>query len=147
VSTGFGRNGKQSGVPVPGGVVTIDLYRGVNPVLWWIWTVVQVPIKGPNWVSRVKRDLVISDESGERELYREGPYNNITVVNPLERIVAEIRADGLDQFLFKRQAEESRIGPLSRPSGQVHWNAALISRYYRRGSTRTHPPTHPPPTD
>jgi hypothetical protein len=101
-------NGRQGGVPVPGGIVTIDLYRGMNPVLWWIWTVVQVPLKGPNWVGRIKRDLVISDESGSRELYREGPYNNITVVNPLEQVLAEIRADGLDQFLFKRQAEESR---------------------------------------
>jgi hypothetical protein len=144
VSTDFGRTGKPGGVPVPGGIVTIDLYRGVNPVLWWIWAVMQVPIRGPNSVTRIKRDLVISDESGRRELYREGPYNNITVVNPLERIVAEIQADGLDQFLFKRQSEESRIGPLSRPSPQIHWNVALVARYYKQRLTRTHPPRHPP---
>jgi hypothetical protein len=134
------RYGERGGVPVPGGIVTIDLYRGVHPALWWVWKAVQVPIKGPNWVSSIKRDIVISDESGQRELYREGPYSNITVVNPLNRIVAEIRANGLDQFLFKRQAEESRIGPLSRPSGQVHWSPALILTYYRQRLTRTHPP-------
>jgi hypothetical protein len=61
-------NGQQSGVRIPAGIVTIDLYRGMNTVLWWIWTVVQLPIKGPNWVGRIKRDLVISDESGSREL-------------------------------------------------------------------------------
>jgi hypothetical protein len=53
----------------------------------------------------------------------------------------------LDQFLFKRQAEESRIGSLSRPSGQVHWSPALILTYYRQRLTRTHPPEHPPPVD
>jgi hypothetical protein len=138
--------GKQSGVSIPGGIVTIDLYRGVNPVLWWIWTVVRFPLTGPNGVSLIKRDLVISDDSGERELYREGPYDNITVVHPLERILAEIRADGLDQFLFKRRVEGSRIGPLSSPAPHTRWNVALVSRYYKQRLTRTHPRKRPPPT-
>ncbi len=77
----------------------------------------------------LKRDIVIEDPSRSRELYREGPYDGITVSPPLERILAEIKSDGLDQFLFKHQVEQGRIGPISQPSGHVglwSWAAGSI---------------------
>lgn len=38
---------------------------------------------------RMERDIVIRDETRQRELYREGPYNGITVTQPLERLLTE----------------------------------------------------------
>jgi hypothetical protein len=129
------------GVLVPGGVITIDLDSQRNRAWTWVRIVLQAESE-----LRLKRDIVIQDASRSRQLYREGPYNGITVGRAIERIVAEIRADGIDQFLFKKQAEESRIGPLSGPSGQVgFWSAAVASvrlcwqRIFRPPTARTPP--------
>jgi hypothetical protein len=111
------------GILVPGAVITIDLNRQRNPV----WTWARIVLQSAGGELTLQRDIVIQDASRSRELYREGPYDGITVKNPLDRIVAEIRADGIDRFLFKRQAAESRIGPLSTPSGRVgFWSASLV---------------------
>jgi hypothetical protein len=107
------------GILVPGGVITIDLNRSWNPILRWILMAIQVPIRGYNWVSLITRDIVITDAAGERELYREGPSNNITVDRPLDALVAEIKRDGLDQFLLKRPIADSSTSPLSISSGCV----------------------------
>lgn len=122
---------RSGGVVVPGGVITIDLHRARNP--FWTWLrIVNLFLMAGNEL-RLKRDIVVSDPSRSRELYREGPYNGITVGSALNRLEADIRSEGMNKFLFKRQAEESRIGPLSRPSGQIGlWGTAAAScRYYR----------------
>jgi hypothetical protein len=131
------------GIRVPGGVITIDLNRQRSR----LWTSMRIASEAVGGELLLQRDIVIHDPSRSRELYREGPYDGITVVKPLDRIVAEVRAYGIDQFLFKRQAEESRIGPLSMPSGKVgFWSAALISvrlywqRVFRPPSSRRSPP-------
>jgi hypothetical protein len=133
------------GILVPGGVITIDLNRERNRV----WTWIRIVLQSAGGELTLQRDIVIQDASQSRELYREGPYDGITVKNPLDRIVAEIRADGIDQFLFKRQAEESRIGPLSMPSGKVgFWSAAVVSvRIYWQRVFRTPPSKTPPPSE
>jgi hypothetical protein len=132
---------KAGGILVPGGVITVDLNRQRNRVWMWIRIVLQA---GSEF--RLQRDIVIQDASRSRELYREGPYDGITVNSPLDRIVAEIEADGLDQFLFKRQAAESRIGPLSTPSGKVGFRSSALvgvrlywQRFFRKASSRTPP--------
>jgi hypothetical protein len=133
------------GIPVPGGVITIDLNRQRNRV----WTWIRIVLQSAGGELTLQRDIVIHDASRSRELYREGPYDGITVKNPLNRIVAEIEADGIDQFLFKRQAAESRIGPLSMPSGKVRfWSASLVGvRLYWQRVFRTRPSRTPPPKD
>jgi hypothetical protein len=132
------------GILVPGGVITIDLNRQRSRV-WTSLRIVSEAVGDGELL--LQRDIVIHDPSRSRELYREGPYNGITVGRPLDRIVAEVKADGIDQFLFKRQVEESRIGPLSMPSGKVgFWSAAVVSvrlywqRVFRPHSSRTSPP-------
>ncbi len=67
----------------------------------------------------MRRDVVVRDASDNRELYREGPYNAITVQRPLEGILQELEQSGLDQFLRKRNLEQSRIGPISEPTGSL----------------------------
>lgn len=65
----------------------------------------------------MQRDIVVRDASDGRELYREGPYNAVTVRRPLEGILEELGNSGLDQFLRKRNLEQSRIGPISEATG------------------------------
>jgi len=131
------------GILVPGGVITIDLNRQRKR----IWTWMRIVLQSAGSELRLQRDIVIQDASRSRELYRDGPYNGITVKSALDRIVAEIKADGIDEFLFKRQAVESRIGPLSTPSGKVGFlSASLVGvrPYWQRvfgiRSSRTPPP-------
>ena len=134
-----------SGVLVPGGVITIDLSRDRNPWTWLRITGLFLLAGGDEL--GLKRDIVIEDDSRGRELYREGPYNGITVAPALKRIESEIRSEGMNQFLFKRQAEDSRIGPISRHSGQVgFWSTTAVSvRYYRQRLVRSRSRRTPPP--
>jgi hypothetical protein len=69
----------------------------------------------------MERDIVIHDETRERELYREGPYNGITVNQPLDRLLREVRSSGLDVFLRTRQVASSQVGPLDVPSRVGIW--------------------------
>jgi hypothetical protein len=133
-----------SGIPIPDGVITVDLYRQQRHVWTWLRVILQVGDE-----LRLQRDIVILDPSKSRALYREGPYNGITVGRAIERIEVEVRSIGLAEFLFKRQVQESRIGPLSQSSGKLgFWTMAIESaRYYRRRLSRPHTPRTPPPTE
>lgn len=70
---------------------------------------------------RLKRDIVIRDETRQWVLYREGPYDGITVAQPLERLLSEVRSKGLDTFLRTRQVAASQVGPLDVPSRVGLW--------------------------
>jgi hypothetical protein len=120
---GRSHHGEEWGFEVPGGFVTTKLRGGV-PLL--------DSVIRSSWASArgAEQDIVIQDESRERELYREGPFNNISVEFPLKRILAEIESKGLDEFLRRRQIENSQIGPVSAPSGNMgYWRWAVT--YYR----------------
>jgi hypothetical protein len=56
---------------------------------------------------------VIEDETRQRELYREGPYDVRSVVRPLDRILAQIKEVGLDQFLSSRRDPRSLPGTIN----------------------------------
>lgn len=56
----------------------------------------------------VRGDVVIYDESRAHELYREGPYDEISAPRSLKRVAAEIEREGLDHFLRRRQTERTR---------------------------------------
>ena len=106
---------------VPGGVVTIDPYRGRPSFLVWSKLLLSAVWLSYFAAERMERDIVIHDETHQRELYREGPYNSITVAQPLDRLLAEIRSDGLTAFLKDRQIASSRVGPIDVPSRVGLW--------------------------
>ena len=103
-------------IEVPGGVVSIDPYRGRSGIFVWSKLLLSVVWRSYFAAERMERDIVIRDETRQRVLYREGPYDAITVTQPLERLLAEIRSSGLDTFLRTRQMAASQVGPLDVPS-------------------------------
>jgi hypothetical protein len=126
----------KKGIVVPGGVVTIDPYRGKPSIVVWSKLLLSGFWRSYFAAERMERDIVICDANRERELYREGPYNGITVNAPLERLLTEIRSNGLDAFLRTRQVAASQLGPLDVPSRVGLWGQ--VSPYLRgrkKGST------------
>ena len=79
---------------------------------------------------RMERDIVIRDETRQRVLYREGPYDATTVGQPLDRLLTEIRSCGLDEFLRARQITAAQVGPLDIPSRVGFWGQ--VSPYLHR---------------
>ncbi len=118
------------GIAVPGGVVTIDPYRGKPSLAVWAKLLFSGIWRSYFAAERMERDIVIHDETRQRELYREGPYNGITVTQPLERLLSEIRSSGLDVFLRTRQVAASQVGPLDVPSRVGLWGQ--VSPYLSR---------------
>ena len=100
----------KGGIAVPGGIVTIEPHRGKNPQASRATELLQVA--NPIGAIDVKRDVVIWDTAHERELYRDGPYDAITVDRPLDRVVAEVKQDGVEAFL-------SRLGGGTVPPGTI----------------------------
>ncbi len=83
-------------------------------------------------MGRIPRDIVITDEKQRREIYREGPYSQMSVASPLNAIMEEIERDGLQRFLQKRHMTESTTGPLSVATGRAGGFEALklSTRYW-----------------
>jgi hypothetical protein len=79
-------------VAVPGGLVTIE------PHLTSDGDVPRANVLPQSTTAlgaaSVKRDIVVWDESREHQLYRDGPYEWITVNRPLERVIAELNRVG-----------------------------------------------------
>ena len=119
---------------VPGGRVVIDPYRGRSALGFWLKMSLSFFWRSSYAPQRAERDIVVMSEDG-RELYREGPYNAITVVNPLNRVVEEINHSGLARFLRARHIESSQIGPISRPGRVGLWRQ--ITPYW--GKNRSDP--------
>jgi hypothetical protein len=88
----------KTGIVVPGGIVTIDPYRGRNSIIFWTKIALEDPLGAVGAIA-IKRDIVIQDATRENELYRDGPYNSIAVSRPLKLLLTEIREVGLEVFL------------------------------------------------
>lgn len=138
---------KITGVQVPGGIVTVDLRRGHGSVFIALKMAALGYLTRGASASGVYRDIVIIDSSGKRELYREGPYDAISVKNPLDRILREIREVGLDEFLHSRHVAKAGVGRLDVPSGQtglarseVQYLGVLAAVTRRRLRNRSNPP-------
>jgi hypothetical protein len=86
------------GIVVSGGVVTIDPYRGKPSLVVWAKLLLSGVWRSYFAAERMERDIVIHDETRQRELYRQGPYNGITVTQPLERLLSEIRSSGFGRI-------------------------------------------------
>jgi hypothetical protein len=76
----------------------------------------------------VKRDIVVWDESREHQVYRDGPYDSITVNRPLERVIAELNRVGVQEFV------SSTISVTQVTPGQIYEQAALagVEYYWER---------------
>jgi hypothetical protein len=124
------RKAPPSEVEVPGGVVSIEPPKGTSGTGLWFKLLFSALWRSYFAAERMDRDIVVRDKSRQRELYREGPYDAITVIQPLERLLSEIRSTGLDSFLRTRQVAASRVGPLDAP-GRV----GQMSPYFSRGKS------------
>ena len=103
----------ESDIVVPGGVIVIQPHgKSEHPLWFWLRSVSSVFWRGYFAAARLERDIVILDSARERQLYRDGPYNSITVTASLNRLVQEIQENGLDNVLRSLQVQESRIGPV-----------------------------------
>jgi len=109
----------RDGTEVPGAIVTVDINRGRSYGSTWIKALSLTFLRGGNSNRGVDRDIVVFDSDDGRELYREGPYNGISVNVPFDRIVNEIGMIGLNEFIRRREFQHGMIGPLSEPSGSV----------------------------
>jgi len=126
----------KGGIAVPGGVVTIEPHRteGDRVPKGRILLLAAVP----RGALDVKRDIVVWDEAHEHQLYRDGPYDAITVKRPLEKVVAELNRDGTDKFITSCGGGESRIVSVTRTTpNQMYEKAALTGiEYYWEKVTR-----------
>jgi hypothetical protein len=115
----------KGGITVPGGIVTIEPHQGKNPQISRAAELLQVA--NPFGAIDVKRDIVIWDSTHERELYRDGPYDAITVDRPLDRVVAEVNQDGVEVFL-------SRLGGGAVPPGTISVTRVTPNQVYERAA-------------
>jgi hypothetical protein len=123
----------KGGVDVPGGIVTIEPHLtsggGVPRAKVLLQSTTAIGAVS------VKRDIVVWDESREHQLYRDGPYDSITVNRPLERVIAELNRVGVQEFMSSRGGGESRTISVTQVTpGQIYEQAALtgVEYYWER---------------
>jgi hypothetical protein len=119
----------KGGIAVPGGIVTIEPHLSKDGQVPRAKVLVQATTA--IGAASVKRDIVLWDESQEQQLYRDGPYDSITVNRPLERIVAELNRDGVQEFVRSRGGGDCRTVSVTRETpGQVYERAAVTGVEY-----------------
>lgn len=113
------------GVLVRGGVVLRDALRGRSRIWYWLRSLPQLLGFGGLLLTE---DIVIHDANGH-EVYREGPFDQITVGTAFNRVVAEINVGGLVAFLVQRR-EPGEEGALVRNSGKGRGaDISVVGRY------------------
>lgn len=115
-------------VPVPGGWLTVGRRQHDNALFYWVKTLFFASAYS---VAGASRDLILLDASGERELYREGPYNGITVNGAIRRLTSELERIGVDEFVRSRQLEDMQLGPIMRASGNIGFLGYMSPYVYR----------------
>lgn len=106
-------------VEVPGGFIGVDPYRGRDDVTLMVRNLFAIIAAGGFSARGVLRDVVVFD-SQRCELFREGPYNAISVLTPYQRMIAEIRkSGGVQEFVRSRQVAEGQLGPIRVTSGRI----------------------------
>jgi hypothetical protein len=122
----------KGGTAVPGGIVTIEPHLTNDGGVPRAKMVLQATTA--IGAANVKRDIVVRDEAHEQQLYRDGPYESITVNRPLERLVAELNREGVQDFVRSRGGGDSRTVSVTRETpGQVYEQAALTGIGYYKG--------------
>src|ERR1700733_11374415 len=93
------------GIEVPGGFVTTEPRHGA--------ALLASSLRSAMFSARgFEQDIVVKDGPHGQELYREGPFDNITVKRPMKRIAAEIEAHGLEAFVRRKRIENAQLGPV-----------------------------------
>lgn len=105
-------------IEVPGGIVLIDINRGRRPASTWLKALGLTFLRGGYSSRGVDQDVVVMDSGRTNELYREGPYDGVTVGSALAGIVRDIQRCGLDEFVRSRRIETGQLGPVRVPSGR-----------------------------
>jgi hypothetical protein len=101
----------------------------MRALLWAFWTPTTV---------QMQRDLVVRESESQQEVYREGPYDGITVARPMDQLIQEINKVGLDQFLRTHRLEEGRVGPVRRSSGRTGFAHQWLMACRAWASTAVH---------
>ena len=99
------------GFDIPGGFVTTERRGGVS-LIQSILRNLTFSVRG------VEQDIVIKDGPHGRELFREGPYSQVSVELPLRQILSDIQNIGLKEFLRRQQIDNAQLGPVVAPSGR-----------------------------
>jgi hypothetical protein len=115
-------------VPVPGGWLSVGRRQHDNALFYWLKTVF---LASAYSVAGASRDIILLDANGERELYREGPYNGITVNRAIRRLATELEQIGVNEFVRAKQLEDRQVGPVMRPSGDLHLSEYMLPYVYR----------------
>lgn len=126
---------QEGGVSVPGGVVQVEPHGRSDPLSLFIKSMGVTVSTGGFSTRGLARDIVIRDSEDGREVYREGPYDGITVGRQCNRLIEEVRATGLDDFLRSKHLEAGRVGPISAPSQWIDVPRLVVATYLR--ATRT----------
>ena len=119
------------GIAVPGGIVTIEPHptrNGRIPRARIIFR--SMFLFGAD---QTLRDIVVWDESKERQLYRDGPYDAITVNNPLLRTVDELKRVGVPEFIARRGGaqHDATVSVTQTTLGQMERQATITwFQYY-----------------
>jgi hypothetical protein len=123
----------KGGIVVPGGIVTIEPHAKSNSRVPSVRILLRsMFIFG---AMQTRRDIVVWDEQHQQQLYRDGPYDAITVNNPLKRIVAELNQHGVHEFISERGGSTSRTVSVTRDNpNQAYERAALtgVEYYWER---------------
>lgn len=119
------------GIQVEGGVVVVDINRGSSSFATWCKAIGLMFLRGGYTNRGVKRDIVIQNASRTQELYREGPYDGITVNFRLRRLVGEIEKMGLDGFLRVQHIENDQLGPINAPPEYLGVDKIVASYYWQ----------------
>jgi hypothetical protein len=131
----------QGEIEIPGGVIIIDPYRkNTNRVWFWLRAISSIFWRGYFAAARSERDIVILDSSRSRELYRDGPYNSITIGAPLNQLLRDIQNQGLEKVIRTWQVNNAQLGTVQIehvPVGSIRSVDPYISR--ARSFPRTRP--------
>jgi hypothetical protein len=119
----------RAGIAVPGGIVTIEPHLSKDGHVPRAKALVQATTN--IGAASVKRDIVVWNEAHEEQLYRDGPYDSITVNRALERILDNLKREGTQDFVKSRGGGKSRTVTVTQETpGQIYEQATLTGIEY-----------------
>jgi hypothetical protein len=107
-------------ISFPGGVLTVEPHGRGGALLFWVKALGIASLgSGSSTLEFPLRDLVIRDGERGRLLYREGPYTGSGVEPAVRRVVSQIEAIGLAEFLRRAHVASGTLGPIHSERGTI----------------------------
>jgi hypothetical protein len=121
-------------VRVPGGSIS---YERHSPLAIHLLKLLGAIVMHSSYAAMaISQDIVVRDDSG-RELFREGPYDRITLPRATDRLLDEIQRDSLSAFIRDKQRSAGQLGAVDSPSGNMTmWGFTTASLRSIRGYLR-----------